>query len=202
VPSPSFPATYVLSLTLIPSLIWSGSGSISTRFALTAPPPSRWTTAETYGVGTLGAARWTIENEISSPSRGISLRSNSRFDWLSGSLCAGALTCGSANDGTYSSFLFLLIPACLLQWPLMFEIGRYTTLTGESIWQGFIRLHPLYALPLWLLIAAFLPGKPLPAVEFYGLDSDPNHLAATWRLRRLRSRLGDLRAAYRAQGDA
>ena len=55
------------------------------------------------------------------------------------------------------AFLFLLVPACLLQWPLTFEIGRYTALTGESIWQGFIRVHPLYALPLWLLmILSFL----------------------------------------------
>jgi hypothetical protein len=50
------------------------------------------------------------------------------------------------------AFLFLLVPACLLQWPLTFEIGRYTLLTGESIWQGFVRLHPLFALPLWLLM--------------------------------------------------
>jgi hypothetical protein len=55
------------------------------------------------------------------------------------------------------AFLFLLVPACLLQWPLTFEIGRYTALTGESIWQGFIRVHPLYALPLWvLMILSFL----------------------------------------------
>lgn len=54
-------------------------------------------------------------------------------------------------------FLFLLVPACLVQWPLVFEIGRYTALTGESIWQGFIRLHPWFALPLWvLMIASFL----------------------------------------------
>ena len=54
-------------------------------------------------------------------------------------------------------FLFLLIPACLIQWPLTVEIGRYTALTGESIWQGFIRLHPLYTLPLWaLMIVSFL----------------------------------------------
>ena len=54
-------------------------------------------------------------------------------------------------------FLFLLIPACLVQWPLIFEIGRYTALTGESIWQGFVRLHPLFALPLWMLmIISFL----------------------------------------------
>jgi hypothetical protein len=49
-------------------------------------------------------------------------------------------------------FLFLLLPACLLQWPLTFEIGRYTALTGEGIWQGFLRLHRWFALPLWLLM--------------------------------------------------
>ena len=49
-------------------------------------------------------------------------------------------------------FLFLLVPACLLQWPLTFEIGRYTALTGESIWKGFIRLSPWFALPLWMLM--------------------------------------------------
>jgi hypothetical protein len=51
------------------------------------------------------------------------------------------------------AFLFLLIPACLLQGPLTFEVGRYTLLTGESIWQGFVRLHPWFAFPLWLLMA-------------------------------------------------
>ena len=30
-------------------------------------------------------------------------------------------------------FLFLLLPACILQWPLTYEIGRYTALTGEGI---------------------------------------------------------------------
>src|SRR3990167_6263973 len=49
-------------------------------------------------------------------------------------------------------FLFLLIPACLLQFPLNYEIGRYTILTGESIWQGFVRLNKVFALLLWLLM--------------------------------------------------
>ena len=31
------------------------------------------------------------------------------------------------------AFLFLLLPACLLQFPIIFEIGRYTLVTGESI---------------------------------------------------------------------
>ncbi len=49
-------------------------------------------------------------------------------------------------------FLFLLLPACLAQWPLTFEIGRYTALTGEGIWQGFLRLDRRFALLLWLLM--------------------------------------------------
>ncbi|HMJ15430.1 MAG TPA: Nramp family divalent metal transporter, partial [Polyangiaceae bacterium] len=47
-------------------------------------------------------------------------------------------------------FLFLLVPACLLQWPLNVEIGRYTVLTGETVWQGFVRLNRVFALGLWL----------------------------------------------------
>lgn len=49
------------------------------------------------------------------------------------------------------TFLFLLIPACLLQFPVIYEIGRYTLLTGESIFQGFIRLNRHFALALWIL---------------------------------------------------
>jgi hypothetical protein len=50
------------------------------------------------------------------------------------------------------AFLFLLIPACLLQYPLNYEIGRYTLITGESIFQGFIRLNRWFALLLWVLM--------------------------------------------------
>jgi len=50
------------------------------------------------------------------------------------------------------TFLFLLIPACLLQFPLVYEIGRYTMLTGESIFQGFIRLNRFLAALLWILL--------------------------------------------------
>src|SRR5262245_20593343 len=50
--------------------------------------------------------------------------------------------------------LFLLVPACLLQWPLNVEIGRYTVFTGESVWQGFFRLNRPFAFLLWLLMAA------------------------------------------------
>lgn len=50
------------------------------------------------------------------------------------------------------TFLFLLLPACLLQFPLIYEIGRYTALTGESIFQGFIRLNRMLGLLLWILM--------------------------------------------------
>lgn len=50
------------------------------------------------------------------------------------------------------TFLFLLIPACLLQYPLSYEIGRYTLLTGESIFHGFIRLNRVFGILLWILM--------------------------------------------------
>ncbi|NIP87173.1 MAG: hypothetical protein GTO03_17080, partial [Planctomycetales bacterium] len=49
------------------------------------------------------------------------------------------------------AFLFLLIPACLLQFPLTFEIGRYTVLTGEGVFRGFFRLNRTFGIALWLL---------------------------------------------------
>jgi len=50
------------------------------------------------------------------------------------------------------TFLFLLLPACLLQYPLNYQIGHYTLLTGEGIFQGFIRLNRSLALVLWILM--------------------------------------------------
>ncbi|MGQ0442728.1 MAG: Nramp family divalent metal transporter, partial [Methylophilaceae bacterium] len=49
-------------------------------------------------------------------------------------------------------FLSLLIPACLLQFPITLEIGRYTLLTGESIFQGFFRLNKYFGVFLWVLM--------------------------------------------------
>ena len=50
------------------------------------------------------------------------------------------------------TFLVLLIPACLLQYPLNIEIGRYTLATGESIFRGFIRLGRGFGILLWILM--------------------------------------------------
>lgn len=54
-------------------------------------------------------------------------------------------------------FLCLLIPACLLQFPINYAIGSYTLLTGETIFQGFTRLNRWIALALWgLMTFSFL----------------------------------------------
>lgn len=50
------------------------------------------------------------------------------------------------------AFLFLLIPACLLQYPVNYSIGCYTLLTGETIFQGFIRLNRWLGILLWILM--------------------------------------------------
>jgi len=53
------------------------------------------------------------------------------------------------------------------------------------------------------IVVAFLQGKQTPTVEFFGLDSDPNKLAATWRVYfDYGAALGDYRAAYKAKGEA
>ncbi len=50
------------------------------------------------------------------------------------------------------AFLCLLIPACLLQFPINYAIGSYTLLTGETVFQGFIRISRAAALILWVLM--------------------------------------------------
>ena len=54
-------------------------------------------------------------------------------------------------------FLFLLIPACLLQYPLNYQIGHYTEMTGERIWQGFVRFNRKFSIALWvIMVISFL----------------------------------------------
>ncbi len=50
-------------------------------------------------------------------------------------------------------YLCLLVPACLLQMPINVEIGRYTVLTGESVFVGFTRLHRGFGLFMWAYFA-------------------------------------------------
>jgi len=50
-------------------------------------------------------------------------------------------------------YLCLLVPACVLQTPINLEIGRYTLLTGESVFVGFTRLGRSFGAFLWILFA-------------------------------------------------
>ena len=57
-------------------------------------------------------------------------------------------------------FLVLLIPACLIQWPLTVEIGRYTALTGERplLSSGVGDVEIAADLPREDLVALTMPG--------------------------------------------
>ncbi len=54
------------------------------------------------------------------------------------------------------TFVWMLVPACLLKYPLTFEIGRYTLVTGESVFRGSARRSHLSGVILWIATAAFL----------------------------------------------
>jgi len=49
------------------------------------------------------------------------------------------------------SFIFLLLPASLLQYPVTYAISRYSVLTGESIFRGFFRYNKYLTFIVWLL---------------------------------------------------
>lgn len=75
--------------------------------------------------------------------------------------------------------------------------GQRSFRVGTKAWHLFAR--PSDA----ALIVVFLQEKQSPTVEFFGLDADPNKLAATWRVYDdYGATLGDHRAAYRANGEA
>ena len=87
------------------------------------------------------------------------------------------------------TFLCLLIPACLLQYPINVEIGRYTLLTGESIFHGFIRLHRAFGIFLWVLMSvsffwfgafASAGGTALAALTHFPADWSPRGQSLFW----------------------
>lgn len=49
------------------------------------------------------------------------------------------------------AFLFLLLPAAIIQFFVNREVSRYTAITGKGIWRGFVSLGKWYALPLFIL---------------------------------------------------
>jgi hypothetical protein len=79
--------------------------------------------------------------------------------------------------------------------PRLSNSHRFTG-TSEKAWY-------LFASPADMaIIVAFLQGKQSPTVEFFGLDAEPNKLAASWRVYfDYGCSLGDFRAAYRSKGE-
>lgn len=61
---------------------------------------------------------------------------------------------------------FLLLPACLLQFPIIHEIGGYALLASESIFQEFIRLSRVFALLLGVLMTLSFLWYGLPAIAY------------------------------------
>src|SRR5687768_13917384 len=55
------------------------------------------------------------------------------------------------------AFVFLILPSHLLQYPVNLAIGRYTLLTGEPIFKGFLRLSRWFGILLWIwMLVVFL----------------------------------------------
>ena len=51
------------------------------------------------------------------------------------------------------AFMFFLLPACLLQYPITYGICRYSVMTGESIFRGFYRFNKNVTFVLWILLS-------------------------------------------------
>ncbi len=56
----------------------------------------------------------------------------------------------TAKYGT--ALLFLLIPSALIQMPLTYNIGKYSMMTGESIWRGFMKVSRKFTALLWIVM--------------------------------------------------
>lgn len=104
-----------------------------------------------------------MQKQVSSDPSGLSLKTVPRFPgmwkalgpgivWLALAQGSGELIWWPYIVAKYGlAFVFLMIPACFLQIPVNYQIGTYTLLTGESIFQGFIRLNRKFAVCLWIL---------------------------------------------------
>ncbi len=51
-----------------------------------------------------------------------------------------------------AAFIGLLLPACIMQYFVNQEINRYTATTGEGLFQGFARLHKVFAWAMWIMM--------------------------------------------------
>lgn len=75
-------------------------------------------------------------------------------------------------------YVCLLLPACVLQMPVNLEIGRYTLLTGESVFSGFARLGRGFGIFMWVAFAVnfiFIRAMVIPPAA-PSLPADPKEL--------------------------
>jgi len=63
----------------------------------------------------------------------------------------------------------LILLSCLLQYRVNLEIGRYTVVTGETIFSGFSRVHPFFVWALGLMM--------IPTFLWFGANAVPPALA-------------------------
>jgi len=79
----------------------------------------------------------------------------SGFVWASVGQGSGELIFWPYLTAKYGlAFVGWILPACLLQYWVNLEIGRYTVVTGETIFSGFRRVHPFF---VWLLGLMMIP---------------------------------------------
>lgn len=73
--------------------------------------------------------------------------------WASMAMGSGELIWWPYLTAKYGpGFIGLLLPACFLQYFVNQEINRYTATTGEGIIQGFVRLHFLFGILMWIMM--------------------------------------------------
>ncbi len=90
-----------------------------------------------------------------------------------------------AKYGT--ALLPLLVPSALIQLPLTYHIGKYSMLTGESIWRGFFRISKKFTFIFWLLMnfsffwfGAFVVAGGTALTELIPLGLSPKIASTLW----------------------
>lgn len=73
--------------------------------------------------------------------------------WASMAMGSGELIWWPYLTAKYGSiFIGLLLPACAMQYFVNQEISRYTATTGEGLFQGFARVHHMFAIVMWIMM--------------------------------------------------
>lgn len=73
--------------------------------------------------------------------------------WASMAQGSGELIWWPALTAKYgAAFIGILLPACVIQWFVNQEIARYTTTTGEGMFQGFARVSKIFAAVMWVML--------------------------------------------------